>query len=82
MVVAEIEGGIKPMMIMIRLTGGDFHLKVDLPNFNGTFNIEEFLDWLVEVEHFFDYMDVPEERRVKTITCRLKGRAFAWWERL
>ena len=58
--------------------GGDFHLKVDLPNFNGTFNIEEFLDWLEEVEHFFDYMDVSEEQRVKTVACKLKGGASAW----
>ena len=62
--------------------GGEFHLKVDLPYFNGTFNIEEFLDWLAEVERFFDYKDIPEERRVKTVACRLKGGASAWWERI
>ena len=62
--------------------GGDYHLKVDLPYFNGAFNIEEFLDWLADVERFFDYRDVPEERRVKTVACRLKGGASAWWERV
>ena len=62
--------------------GGKFHLKVDLPYFNGTFNIEEFLDWLAEVERFFDYKDAPKERRVKTVACRLKGGASAWWKRV
>ena len=62
--------------------GGDFHLKVDLPYFNGTFNIEEFLDWLAEVERFFDYKDIPEERWVKTVAYRLNDDASAWWERI
>ena len=32
------------------------------------------------MERFFDYKDVPEERRVKTVACRLKGGAFSWWK--
>ena len=27
-------------------------------------------------------MDVPEEKRVKLMACRLNGGAFAYWERL
>ena len=65
-----------------QVDGIDFHLKVDLPYFNSTFNIEEFFNWLVEVERFFDYKDVLEERRVKTFACRLKQEASAWWERV
>ena len=57
-------------------------MKVDLPNFNGTFNIDEFLVWLAEVERFFDYRDVLEELRMKSVAYRLKGGASAWWERV
>ena len=60
----------------------DFRLKVDIPTFNGNLNIEDLLDWLAEVDRCFDYMEVPKDRRVRLVTCRLKGRASTWWERL
>ena len=62
--------------------GGNFRLKVNIPKFYGNYNIEEFLDWLDEVERFFNYMKIPEEQRVRLVACRLRDRASAWWERL
>ena len=61
---------------------GNFRLKVDILYFNGGLGIEEFLDWIAEIERFFDYMDPPQEKRVKLVACRLKGLASAWWERI
>ena len=59
-----------------------FSPKGRYPVFYGNMNIEEFLDWLAEVDRIFDYMEIPEERRVRLVACRLKGGASAWWERL
>ena len=59
-----------------------FRMKMDLPSFNGQLQIEGFLDWLVLVERFFDYMDIPEDKRVKLVAYRLLGGASAWWEQL
>ena len=62
--------------------GGDFRLKVDIPYFNGNLNIEDFIDWITDIDKFFDYMGVSEENKVRLVTCRLKGGVSAWWERL
>jgi hypothetical protein len=59
-----------------------FRMKMDLPSFNGQLQIEGFLDWLAVVERFFDYMEIPEDKKVKLVTYRLMGGASAWWEQL
>ena len=61
---------------------GDFRLKVDISYFNGNLNIEDFIDWIADIDKFFDYMEVPKEKRVRLLACRLKAGASAWWERL
>ncbi|XP_071708300.1 uncharacterized protein [Rutidosis leptorrhynchoides] len=58
----------------------DFRLKVDLPSFNGTLSIKEFLDWLAGVERFFEFDDIPKNKHVKLVAYRLKGGTSSWWE--
>uniref|UniRef100_A0A6N2MPZ8 Retrotransposon gag domain-containing protein n=1 Tax=Salix viminalis TaxID=40686 RepID=A0A6N2MPZ8_SALVM len=50
-----------------------FRMKMDLPSFNGQLQIEGFLDWLAVVERFFDYMDIPEDKKVKLANGRSLG---------
>jgi hypothetical protein len=59
-----------------------FRMKMDLPSFNGQLQIEGFLDWLAVVERFFDYMEIPEDKKVKLVAYRLMGGASTWWEQL
>jgi hypothetical protein len=60
----------------------EYRMKIDLPSFNGHLQIEDFLDWVMEVERFFDYMSIREDRKVKLVAYKFKGGASAWWEKL
>lgn len=56
----------------------EFKMKMDLPCFDGRLHIEDFLDWIHNVENFFDYLEIPENRQVKLVAYKLKGGASAW----
>ncbi|KAL9438185.1 hypothetical protein AB3S75_023951 [Citrus x aurantiifolia] len=59
-----------------------FDFKVEIPEFEGRMQPEEFVDWLNTVERIFEYRDVPEDRKVKLIAIKLKKYASLWWENL
>ena len=47
-------------------------MKVDIPEFEGRMQPEEFIDWLYSVDQVFDYKDVPDHRKVKRVAIKLK----------
>lgn len=55
-------------------------MKMDIPPFNGTLHIEDFIEWMAKVERFLDYMQIPEEQQVKLVLVRFEGVASAWWD--
>ncbi|XP_022855164.1 uncharacterized protein LOC111376433 [Olea europaea var. sylvestris] len=56
--------------------------KVDIPEFHGGIEADEFLDWLAAVEEILDYKEVPDNKRVPLVATRLRGRAATWWQQL
>ncbi|CAN0876361.1 hypothetical protein LINGRAHAP2_LOCUS11270 [Linum grandiflorum] len=44
--------------------------------------VDEFLDWQVDIDRFFDLMGVPENKQVKMVAIRLKSIAAIWWNKL
>jgi len=55
---------------------------VEVPEFEGKLDLEEFLDWLHTVERVFEYKDVPEDKKVKSVALRLRKYASLWWTNL
>lgn len=60
----------------------DLGIKVNIPEFEGRMQHDEFIDWLHTVERIFEYEDVPEHYKVKLVAIKLKKHASIWWEQL
>ena len=58
------------------------HMVNDFSDFSGQLHSKEFLDWLIEVEIFFEDQNIPKRKHVKFVSRKLKGSAWAWWEQL
>jgi len=64
----------------MQFNSNDF--RVDIPEYEGKLDREEFLDWLHTVERVFEYKDVPEDRKVKLVALRLRKYASLCWTNL
>ena len=58
--------------------------KVEVPDFKGELNPELFMDWIQELEKYFDIEGIEETdpRRTKIAASKMKSHAALWWENL
>jgi hypothetical protein len=45
--------------------------KLDIPEFNGGLQLEEFLDWIATVEEVLEFKGVPKDRRVSLVATKI-----------
>jgi len=64
----------------MQASSNDF--RVEIPEYEGKLDPEEFLDWLYMVERVFEYKDVSEDKKVKLVALRLCKYASLWWTNL
>ena len=57
----------------------DMGFKVEIPEFEGQHNPDDFLDWLNTVERVFEYKDIPDDKKVKLVALKLRKYASIWW---
>ena len=55
---------------------------MEVPEFEGQLDPEEFLDWLHTVERVFEYKDISDDKKVKIVALRLRKYASLWWTNL
>lgn len=54
-------------------------IKVDIPEYDGKLDPDEFVEWLHTVERVFDYKQTTEENKVKIVALKLRKYASTWW---
>ena len=55
-----------------RLQANSNDFRVEIPEFKGKLDLEEFLDWMHIVEHVSEDKLVPEDKKVKLVALRLR----------
>jgi len=53
--------------------------RVEVPEFEGKLDLDEFLEWVHAVERVFDYKEILEDKKVKLVALRLRKYASLWW---
>jgi len=56
--------------------------KVEILEFEGKLDPDEFLEWLYPIKRVFDYKEIPDDKNVKLVALRLRRYASLWWTNL
>jgi hypothetical protein len=48
-------------------------VQVQISKFDGDVEVKDFLDWVDSIERYFEWNDVPEEKKVKLVIAKLRG---------
>ena len=51
-------------------------------NFSGILNPKDLIDWIGELEDYFELEDIEDPLRVRIAHTKLKGHAALWWKEL
>jgi len=60
----------------------DSRVKVKVSCYGGSLKSEDLLDWVEELERFFDWDAIADPWRVKFACTKLRGHAALWWKKL
>lgn len=66
-------------MFLDALKSVDMDNVESLPIYSGSLNGEEVLEWIEALNNYFEYKEVPKEKRVSFEKSRLKGSTLLWW---
>jgi hypothetical protein len=61
------------------ILGATSRPKPELPTYEGSLNAEHLIDWISELDKYFEYDEIEENKKVRLAVTRLKGHASLWW---
>jgi hypothetical protein len=56
--------------------------KMEIPMYEVNLDVEELLDWIREMDKYFNYEEVDDEKKVNHAITTLKGHATLWCDEL
>ena len=54
--------------------------KTEISNYDGSLFADVLLDWISELDKYFENEEVSEDKRVRFAATKLKGHASLWWD--
>jgi hypothetical protein len=55
---------------------------VEVSCYDGSLKAETLIDWIGELERYFEYENVQDPNRVRFSMTKLKGHVALWWDML
>ena len=55
-------------------------LAIEVVPYDGKLDPNAMLDWISDMEKFFEYENTLDNKKVKIAITSLKGHASLWWE--
>ena len=52
---------------------------IEMGVFLGNLKLDELIDWINELEEYFEYEDIRDLDRINFAKAKLKGHAKIWW---
>ena len=52
----------------------------ELSNYDGSLSTEALLDRISELDKYFEYEEINEDKRIRFAVTKLKGHATLWWD--
>ena len=53
---------------------------METPTYSRSLNLEEFINWVRDMEKFFDMEQIEDPKRVKMSCMKLKWNSLLWWD--
>lgn len=60
--------------------GSSSRPKPEISSYDGSLKAKNLIDWINEMDKYFDYEEIDEDKRVKFAVTRLKGHTALWWD--
>ena len=67
------------MKLLMHVLGSRSRPKPSLSTYDENLSVEGLIEWIGELDRYFDYEEIEKDKKVKLVVTRLKGQEALWW---